>query len=177
MNEKCVGQWLLDGKPRGMQFTSYYNYKRAKRHFRFVQEEAANEFLNQAFTDIDQAAGCDIRLFWRLIRKRKSRSVKIYPEIIHNDVVHNTPEAVVNAFADYFSSVYSSVEDPNFDSSFFEAVNVKYKNILDTCPTKNGHLPGGPITIEEVELLIKDLHLRKAPGHDLVQNEHIKYGG
>ena len=36
---------------------------------------------------------------------------------------------------------------------------------------------GGPINVEEVLKCIGEFKVRKAPGADLVQPEHVKYGG
>lgn len=36
---------------------------------------------------------------------------------------------------------------------------------------------GGEVTIDEISLIIRDLKLRKAPGIDFIQNEHVIHGG
>ncbi|CAC5409893.1 unnamed protein product [Mytilus coruscus] len=85
--------WMQDGRPRGMQHESYFNYKLAKRDFRNIQK-LAND-------DINNAAECDIRLFWKLIK--------------HNNIVHTSPESICNAFANYFEDLYTPTDTSTFD--------------------------------------------------------------
>lgn len=68
--------WIQDGKPRGMQHTSYADYKRAKSTFRKVQQAAIFEFENKQLNEIDNSADHDIRLFWRLINSKKGKKEK-----------------------------------------------------------------------------------------------------
>jgi exonuclease III len=46
-------RWIKEGRPRGMQHTSYTEYKRAKHHFRRCQESASQEFIRKTNEDID----------------------------------------------------------------------------------------------------------------------------
>lgn len=108
-------KWVKEGKPRGMQHPSYAEYKRKKRHFRQCQESASEEYMKQTYEDIDNAAGIDIRLFWKLIRRQKPRQSKIYPEIQFADRTGNTPESVASVFAEYFSTIYQTEQNYTFD--------------------------------------------------------------
>lgn len=45
--------WLTDSKPRGMQFLTYAEYKCAKEKFRRAQQLAADEYLENAFRDLE----------------------------------------------------------------------------------------------------------------------------
>lgn len=73
--------WIGKGRPRGIEFTSYLDYKKAKRNFRRALEEAHENYMCNVFKEIDEAAEIDIRLFWRLTKRRKPRTSRIYPEI------------------------------------------------------------------------------------------------
>ena len=75
--------WVADGRPRGMHFESYREYKRAKPKLRNVQHTACEKYIQKTYDDINEAAECDIRLFWKLIKKQKPRASKVYHEIIH----------------------------------------------------------------------------------------------
>ena len=55
--------WVADGRPRGMHFESYRDYKRAKSNFRNVQHTAYEKYIQKTYDDINDAAECDIRLF------------------------------------------------------------------------------------------------------------------
>ena len=62
--------WVADGRPRGMHFESYRDYKRSKSNFRNVQHTAYEKYIQKTYDDINDAAECDIRLFWKLIKKQ-----------------------------------------------------------------------------------------------------------
>ncbi|CAG2226562.1 unnamed protein product [Mytilus edulis] len=108
--------WVIDGRPRGMHHDSYKLYKRAKHEFRNIQQAAYEQYIQQTNDDINKAAECDIRLFWKLIKRNKTVSSKIYPEIIQDDNICNTPESIANAFMDYFSKLYQPDSDEMYDN-------------------------------------------------------------
>lgn len=56
--------WVGEGRPRGMVFDSYRNYKRAKRRFRDALTKQYEYHMHKVYQDLDEAAECDIRLFW-----------------------------------------------------------------------------------------------------------------
>ena len=62
-----------------MSFDSYREYKRAKREFRNALDNEYEQYMYSVYQDIDTAAECDIRLFWRLIKRQKSRMCPPYP--------------------------------------------------------------------------------------------------
>ena len=64
-----------------LSFDSYREYKRAKREFRNALDNEYEQYMYSVYQDIDTAADCDIRLFWRLIKRQKPRSSRLYPEI------------------------------------------------------------------------------------------------
>lgn len=90
---------MVEGRPRGMMFASYREYKRAKRHFRRALDEAHERYMCDVYKDIDEAAEMDIRLFWKLTKRRAAR---IYPEIQDKKgTTHTNPEGVTETFAQY----------------------------------------------------------------------------
>jgi hypothetical protein len=66
--------WVQDGRPRGMQYKSYSEYKRAKRDFRHIQQHANEQYIQETNHDINNAAGCDLRLFWKMIKRQKLKN-------------------------------------------------------------------------------------------------------
>ena len=86
--------WVSEGRPRGMIHESYYNYKRAKRDFRNIQSAAYEKYINETLDDINHAAECDIRLFWKMINRQKPKRRQCVPEIIISDVTYKSPESV-----------------------------------------------------------------------------------
>ncbi|VDH92073.1 Hypothetical predicted protein [Mytilus galloprovincialis] len=169
--------WVIDGRPRGMHYDSYKLYKRAKHEFRNIQQAAYEQYIQQTNDDINKAAACDIRLFWKLIKRNKAVSSKIYPEIIQDDNICNTPESIANAFMDYFSKLYQPDSDEMYDNDTRQQIELDYNKILKCCYEQNVYLPGGIIKESEVDGIIKLLKRRKASGHDKIQHEHLLYGG
>lgn len=92
-------KWVQEGRPRGMNRESYCNYKRAKRDFRNTQQAAQEQYIEETYSDMNEAAECDIILFWKMIKRQRPKKSKIYPEIIHEGVLNDKPETVANAFA------------------------------------------------------------------------------
>lgn len=72
------------GRDGPVDHRSYFNYKRVKRHFRKRQSLAFEHYYNKirnswSYTDIDNAAGCDTRLFWNLIGRQRPWQKKDVP--------------------------------------------------------------------------------------------------
>ncbi|CAG2251232.1 unnamed protein product [Mytilus edulis] len=169
--------WINNGRPRGKSFPSYVEYKSAKNEFRNRQRFAYNAYMDNTYREIDEAAECDVRLFWRLISRRKCRKTNQISEILHDNRQCKSPEDISNAFADFYAGVYTPTENAKFDSDFKAYVTEFVDRTLESCAKYNGLLPGGEINIVEIETAIRNLKLQKAPGYDKLQNEHVRYSG
>lgn len=55
--------WMSEGRPRGMNYSSYREYKRAKRLFRNALDREHAAYMSKVYADIDKAAEVDLRLF------------------------------------------------------------------------------------------------------------------
>ncbi|KAK3108810.1 hypothetical protein FSP39_016208 [Pinctada imbricata] len=169
--------WLSQGRPRGMHNTSYREYKRAKRDFRNALDIAHENYMTEVLRDINESAECDLRLFWRLIRKQKPRSCRHYPEIVDvNGNTHNDPDSVANAFADHFEQIYTP-DSQSFDNDFQASIDAEFEDLMNRFCFNTETLPGGDISNDEISEAVRKLKYRKAPGHDLITNEHLKFGG
>ncbi|KAJ8305664.1 hypothetical protein KUTeg_016209 [Tegillarca granosa] len=166
--------WIGQGKPRSFQSEAYANGKKAKDQFRNVQKKASENYMEQVYKDIDQAAECDIHLFWRLINSKKPRSSRIYPEITYKGKIHTDPKDIVDCFADYFEDMYRVRDNPNFDTQFQSHVSKSVETILSEDKSFHFTPPGGRILVLVVCEVFKQLKRRKAPGVD-IQNEHLLY--
>ncbi|VDI10630.1 Hypothetical predicted protein [Mytilus galloprovincialis] len=169
--------WINHGRPRGKSFPSYVEYKSAKNEFRNRQRFAYNAYMYNTYREIDEAAECDVRLFWRLISRRKGRKTNQILEILHDNRQCKSPEDISNAFADFYAGVNTPTENAKFDSDFKAYVTEFVDRTLESCAKYNGLLPGGEINIAEIETAIRNLKLQKAPGYDKLQNEHVRYSG
>ena len=75
MMERHMRQiWIASGRPRGMTFETCKNYKHAKSDFRRVQQAAADEYIRNTYDDINKATECDIRFFWKHVKRKKTIS-------------------------------------------------------------------------------------------------------
>lgn len=65
--------------------------------------------------------------------------------------------------------------NPNesFNSDFYYNIENSYKSMKIANIISENLIQRGEVTIDEISLIIRDLKLRKAPGIDLNQNEHI----
>ena len=122
--------WVDDGRPRGMQFESYKAYKRAKSEFRRIQQAANEQYVQNCYDDINNAAECDVRLFWKLVKRFKPSSSKIYPEIVYHDKICSTPETVADCFADYFCDLYHPSDYDFYDTDTKRFVETIYNDIV-----------------------------------------------
>jgi hypothetical protein len=66
--------WVQDGRPRGMQYKSYSEYKRVKCYFRNIQQHANEQYIQEAYDDINNAAGCDLRIFCKMIKRQRLKN-------------------------------------------------------------------------------------------------------
>lgn len=165
--------WVSEGKPRGMGFQSYRHYKRAKRNFRNAQNLEYDIYLKSVHRDLDEAAEMDIRLFWRLVKQRRPRPSRIYPEICDaSGTTHNDPDGVANAFAEIYEEIYRPLEDDHFDNRFKHVIESHYTRIKTSVSESSSE---NDITQNDVISAISSLKMRKAPGIDGVTNEHIAF--
>ncbi|KAJ8321598.1 hypothetical protein KUTeg_000069 [Tegillarca granosa] len=142
---------LLDGKPRGFQHVSYANYKAAKDCIRRVQKAASEKHLEETYSDIDRAAGLDIRLFWKLINAKRKKTNKVYPEIIVNGEMFTNPEEVAGAFSLYFEQVYERSDGQNFDGDFEQLVENAVDKLRKETIKEDELLPGVSKTVKTVQ--------------------------
>lgn len=99
--------WVENGSPRGMLHKAYADYKRAKREFRNIQAIENERYVQETYDDLNTAAECDLRLFWKDMKRQKPKKEKPCVEITFNDSVHQTPESVCDAFAEYYYELYT----------------------------------------------------------------------
>lgn len=73
------------------------------------------------------AAECDIRLFWKLVKRQKNRTSRTYPEIRDdNGNIYNDPSGVADALALYYANIYSLSDHDSFDDAFRCRVETKF---------------------------------------------------
>ena len=110
ISRSCRRDWLAAGKPRGGQHQSYANYKSAKNAFRKIQRLESNKYIDKVFSDLDEAAELDYRLFWRLLRNFKNKPNQSCIKLNFDGKEYRSPHDVANGFSKYFESILSDLQ-------------------------------------------------------------------
>ena len=171
--KKSVGMkyklWIREGKPRGRDNKTFHEYKEAKRLFRKEQRCCIKEYESKEYDEIVKEHELDYDKFWRLINRRK-RCAKNAPILEVNNKIYDNPKDIAEKWADYFENLHT----PEFD----DENDVRSEVIsIDGCDTEYGVYSDRPISVEELEEVVKYLPNGKAPGLDGVCYEHVKIGG
>ena len=66
--------WIESGRPRGNDYTSYSEYKEAKRQFRKLHRNCSCNYLQEINRNIDAAADIDSPYFWRLFNSKRKNN-------------------------------------------------------------------------------------------------------
>ena len=90
--------WLEEGRPRDKNNEAYRKYKQSERIFRAAQRKSSDDYLAQAYRDLDEAAGLDIRLFWSMVRQQRKNPEYACQEIIINDNVYSEENGICECF-------------------------------------------------------------------------------
>ena len=162
-------KWLEAGRPRGLDNVLFRNYKIAKEEFRTAQRSANEEFIDKSIRDIEQAAECDIRLFWKLA-KGKSKKQSESCQISH-------PNMVLSAFESFYRDLSIPKDNHQFDKSYTHETETTLNPLFANTSNEHIDILDDEIMEDELASAISSLKTLKAPGWDLVQNEHIIHGG
>lgn len=88
-----------------MEYNSNREYNRAKRAFWNAHEKDYDNFLQSVYREIDETAELDLRLFWKLVKRRWPRSSRLYPEICDADgETRSDPIDIANAIATFIKA-------------------------------------------------------------------------
>ena len=165
------------GRPRGFNDHLYIKYKRAKKCFIKRLNTLSKEYENSEILHVVRMAEVNRNSFWRLVKKsRKSNSsTSIGVKNRYDKVVHDIPD-VLDVWKTHFEKLCTPKHSPTYDNEHFLLVT----NRVSTY--NSGHIGdelflNEPLTVNEVELAIKSLNGKKAPGYDNITSEHVKNAG
>lgn len=86
-----------------------------------------------------------------------------------------TPQAIADAFGDYYSDLYNLQRDPDTHQSSSEDIHEFLQHIrLPSLTSEQLSQLNDPFTEQEIIVTIKTLHLGKAPGPDGLTGEYFK---
>ena len=171
--------WIREGKPRGNQYSSYKEYKKAKKVFRNKMRLLALKAETDFYEEIDRAAAIDQDSFWRLVNGKRKRKGHCVHELKVDGKIYRGSDEILKAWEDHFKLLYTEPDDNDvqFDRNFKLAIEQEYRQIINDSPNELDEITDSPISLEDVETQVKKMKLGKAGGYDTVSNEHLKYGG
>jgi len=118
--------------------------------------------------------------FWRNMSKRKTQPRGWYSIKVDNESI-SEPDKLRSCWATYYHKLLNEDQDESrlYDNNFKCKINDLIAQIVVNDST---HIdPTGvldlPITADEVSSACSNLPNKKAPGHDMIMYEHLKYGG
>lgn len=168
--------WTSQGKPRGMQFESYLNYKRAKNEFRNNLTAAFNKYISEQLNEMDKAGDINQELFWTVMNRGAGKG-NTQAEIEYKGTIFRTPADIANAWSSHFSEVFTEPLNNRYDDNFKNQIN----RIVSTLDTVSDSEPDKfleePFSVDEISNICVKLKDGKAGGIDGITYEHLKYGG
>ena len=167
--------WISDGRPRGISFSSYRQYKESKRIFRQYHRHCSEKYLKSLNEEIDNAAGLDSRYFWKLVNtRRKNSTSNVGAELRFNGQIFRDSQKICDQWGHYFNNLYSQSENENFDSTNFNYVTERVAELKHQTITSADTVP---VTLQELDDTVCQLSKGKASGDDEIDNEHIHFSG
>ena len=168
-------QWVRNGKPRGNNFSTYTEYKDAKRDFRKIHRKKVLDYMSKLHEEIDRYAEIDSKLFWQCIKRRQSKARSaVGNELLFNNIVYRDPAQINENWANYFQNLYMPTENEKFDNSSRAQIKEELSNIIDSISTVD--CSNVFVTTEDVKNVCDKSKTNKACGPDGCFYENFKYG-
>ena len=105
------------------------------------QRSANEDFLDKSIKEIEVAAECDMRLFWKLIKgKYKKQSGSCVELIIDNSVISKS-DMVLSAFESFYKDLSIPKVNPLFDQAYTIEIEERFKLLV--VQKKIGGVGGG----------------------------------
>ena len=163
--------WLQSGRPRGDNYESYKQYKKAKCAFRKYHRICAEQHLNNLNEVIDNAAEIDSAYFWKLVnRRRNPHATSAGSEMKFGETTYRDPEEICIQLGNYNRALYSEASDETFDKEHYTTV----KTQVETLKARQLDIRSIPLFNDfEISSEISKLFKGKACGDDSVCNEHL----
>ena len=170
--------WVKDGRPRGNEYHTYVNYKRAKCNFRRELRLLLSEREREIHEQVDQNLDVDINQFWKFIKRKRSNKYSCLSEIkFDTNNILRDPIEIAEGWASYFEDLYTCKQNPIFDAEHYDMINNRVTTFLMEYKDKFNDILDRDIEMSEVARACQTLPNGKATGHDGLSNEHLKYGG
>ena len=173
--------WILEGRPRGMEAFSYRMYKQSKRCFAKCLQRKQLLFEQGEYTKLESQCDLNPRNLYRYVRSKKDPVTRSSHAIIHNDVVYTSPVDLADLWAQHYQKLLNEQphEAEEFDKEFENQVSseIECLQAVFSCTKDDSGISTDTVTVNEVANVCKGLKNCKAPGHDSLTYECLKYGG
>ena len=171
-----VDIWKRQGRSRDDNDPVRIRMKNSKKTFHKTIRRLSREYDNNTIAEAANSAEIDRDRFWRVFRRMKGTSgSKVHAVKNQQKQVVYDIGSVLDVWRIHFSNLSTPKESPNYDQDHYDHVTRQVRE------WQNGVEPSEfleiPFTPKEIGDSIMKLHLRKAPGHDGVTAEHLRYEG
>lgn len=166
--------WKAEGRPRGLQYPSYVEYKRAKSTYRREQRNLAQRSEQDEFDEISRASEIDNVRFWRYINRKRSKGRKKSMTLEIDGKTISNPKELSSLWAKYYESLFTP--SGAFNEAFKDHIDSEVERLV-ACDVPYDFILDDPVTVEEIRCVLTKLPSGKAPGHDGIFYEHIKLAG
>ena len=171
--------WLRDGKPRGMHFNSYYQYKKAKRLFSKTFEKKQLAYYQEQYELVERQTNTDMKTLWKQIRRNNAPSST--SSISHEGTQYNSPHELCKLWRSHFNGLLNEQKE---ETDLYDAEHLNYlhqkieqiRSISNESDDATGTLTD-KFTVNDIANACKNLPNNKAAGYDSISYESVKQGG
>ena len=154
-------------------------FKDSKREFRRQKRIEVRKYDVKEMNDLNKTGEIDMKYFWWLVSRNKIKIVS--PILSEEGEILTDPRKIQREWNEYYMKLYeeSEEEEARYDNDFREFVLGEIPKIEAEMKriSQGNYITGGPITMEDIEKIIKALPKGKACGYDRVSSEHVIYSG
>ena len=171
--------WINEHGKNARDNKEYEEFRDCKKEFRKQKRIEVRNYEVNEMNELNKTGEIDVKYFWWLVNKNKIKMVS--PIMSESGEILTNPKAIQKEWNEYYMRLYreSEEEEEYYDSEFRDFVLSEIPKIeIEMKEAAKGiYLKGGPITMEDMEKVIKSLPKGKACGYDKVSSEHVINSG
>ena len=168
--------WKTAGKPSDPNDRFRIDMKNSKKLFTKTLRALCKAYENERIAEVATAAELDRDKFWRLFKAQcGTKGSKV--NAINNEqgaAVYDI-DSILEIWKNHFSGLCTPKHKTEYDGDHYAHVSNKVNEWAGG--EEISPLLDEAFSYNEVKKAISKLHCKKAPGHDGISAEHIRYGG